>query len=149
MQKDKVTRRSFLKNSGLAAAGAVLASQVSSPQVSQAVAQEAVSDASVPAILGGPKSHTTGWKGWPEWDAEKFNPHINAVMNGRSWSRGGKVSEFEKKWAEMNGSKHCLTTVNGTNEVGYRARSYATKVVSFPLYAENNTAANCHEPAYT
>ena len=116
MQKNNVTRRSFLKSGTVAAAGAVLASQVALPQVSQAVAQpQAASDAAVPAILGGPKSHTTGWKGWPEWDAEKFNPHINAVMNSKIWSRGGKVNEFEKKWAAMNGAKHCLTTVNGTN----------------------------------
>ena len=111
MLKDKVTRRSFLKNSGLAATGTVLAAQVSS-----AVAQtEAPTNATVPAILGGPKAHKTGWQSWPQWDAEKFNPRMNAVMGGRVWSRSGKVDEFEKKWAAMNGSKHCLTTVNGTN----------------------------------
>jgi dTDP-4-amino-4,6-dideoxygalactose transaminase len=111
MQKDNVSRRSFLKNSGLAAAGAVLASQVSS-----VVAQtEVASDAVVPAILGGSKAHKTGWQAWPQWDAEKFNPRMNAVMGSRVWSRSGKVSEFEKKWAEMHGSRHCLTTVNGTN----------------------------------
>ena len=107
MPKDNVTRRSFLKSSGLAAAGAVLATQVS-PGVAQ-------TETAVPAILGGPKAHTSGWKGWPQWDAEKFNPRMNAVMSGRVWSRSGKVDEFEKKWAEMHGSKHCLTTVNGTN----------------------------------
>jgi dTDP-4-amino-4,6-dideoxygalactose transaminase len=111
MQKDSVTRRLFLKYSGLAAAGAVLASQVS-PTVAQT---EASADATVPAILGGPKAHKTGWQGWPQWDAEKFNPRMNAVMNGRVWSRSGKVSEFEEKWAALHGSKHCLTTVNGTN----------------------------------
>jgi len=111
MQNDNVTRRSFLKNSGLAAAGAVLASQVS-PVFAQT---ETVSDDAVPAILGGPKAHKTGWQSWPQWDAEKFNPRINDVMNSRTWSRAGKVGEFEKKWAELHGSKHCLTTVNGTN----------------------------------
>jgi len=111
MQKDRVTRRSFLKSSGLAAAGAVLATQVS-----QTVAQtDAASDAAVPAILGGPKAHKTGWQNWPQWDAEKFNPRMNEVMRGLVWSRSGKVSEFEEKWAAMHGSKHCLTTVNGTN----------------------------------
>jgi len=107
MQKNNVTRRSFLKSSALGAAGAALASQVS-PAVAQA-------DATVPAILGGPKAHTTGWQSWPQWDAEKFNPQMNAVMGSRYWSRAGKVTEFENKWAEMHGSKHCLTTVNGTN----------------------------------
>jgi len=107
MTKDKVTRRSFLKSSGLAATSTVLATQVPA-----AVAQ---GDATVPAILGGPKAHKTGWKSWPQWDAEKFDPQMNAVMKRAVWSRSGKVDEFEKKWAAMHGSKHCLTTVNGTN----------------------------------
>jgi len=107
MQKDNVTRRSFLKSSGLAVAGTALASQVS-PAVAQA-------DTTVPAILGGPKAHTTGWQSWPQWNAEKFNPQMNAVMAAHNWSRAGKVTEFEKKWAEIHGSKHCLSTVNGTN----------------------------------
>ena len=111
MQKNKVTRRSFLQSSGMVTAGAVLATQVTSTMAQT----EAPADATVPALLGGPKAHKTGWQPWPQWDAEKFNPRMNAVMQGRSWSRGGKVNEFEKKWADMHGSKHCLTTVNGTN----------------------------------
>jgi len=108
VQKNNITRRSFLKSSGLAAASTVLAVQSSS-----AAAQ--TTNATVPAILGGPKARTKGWTGWPQWDAEKFNPRLNAVMNTKVWSRSGKVDEFEGKWAAMNGSKHCLTTVNGTN----------------------------------
>ena len=71
--------------------------------------------AEIPAILGGPQVHKTGWKKWPYWDADKFNPRINEVMNKGVWSRSDRVSEFERKWASMHGSKHCLTTVNGTN----------------------------------
>ncbi len=111
MKNDKVTRRSFLKYNGLAAAGAVLATQI--PTVS-ALAQGSA-DATVPAILGGPKAHKTGWQSWPKWDSEKFDPQLNAVMKNRVWSRSAKVAEFEKKWAEMHGMKYCLTTVNGTN----------------------------------
>ena len=72
-------------------------------------------DETVPAILGGSKAHKTEWLPWPYWDAEKFNPRMSEVMQSRTWSRSGKVSEFEKKWAELHGSRHCLTTVNGTN----------------------------------
>ena len=107
MLKDKVTRRSFLKSSGLAVTSTALATQVPA-----AVAQ---GDATVPAILGGQKVHVTGWKAWPQWDTEKFDPQMSAVMKRGVWSRSGKVDEFEKKWATMHGSKHCLTTVNGTN----------------------------------
>ena len=107
MLKDKVTRRSFLKSSGLAATTTVLATQVPT-----AVAQ---ADATVPAILGGPKAYSKGMPTWPQWNAEKFDPQMNAVMKRGVWSRSGKVDEFEKKWATLHGSKHCLTTVNGTN----------------------------------
>ena len=106
-----VTRRSFLKSSGLAAAGAVLATQDS-----LASAKTVASfNETVPAILGGPQAHKTGWQPWPQWNAEKFNPRMNEVMQSGTWSRSAKVTEFEKKWAEMHGSRHCLTTVNGTN----------------------------------
>jgi len=108
-RKENVSRRSFLKSSGLAAAGAVLATQGSI-----ASARTGVSNETVPAILGGPKAHKTGWQSWPQWDA-KNNTRMIEVMQSGIWSRRSKVSDFEKKWAEMNGVKHCLATVNGTN----------------------------------
>lgn len=68
------------------------------------------------ALLGGkPIRGDKKWQRWPQWDAEKFNPKMNEVMGNLVWSRSDKVAEFEKKWAEMNGSKHFLSTVNGTN----------------------------------
>ena len=68
------------------------------------------------ALLGGTSVRgTKKWQNWPQWDAEKFDPKMSASMASRSWSRGKNVAEFEKKWAEMNDMKHCLTTVNGTN----------------------------------
>ena len=47
----------------------------------------------------------------------KIRPQDEQVMAKRVWSRSRKVTEFEQKWAEMNGSKHCLSTVNGTNAI--------------------------------
>ena len=68
------------------------------------------------AILGGnPVRGNKKWQAWPQWNTAKFNPRMNEVMVSGVWSRSDKVSEFEKKWAGMHGSKHCLTTVNGTN----------------------------------
>ncbi len=69
------------------------------------------------ALLGGTpvRGKDKRWQPWPQWDSEKFDPKMNEVMAKRVWSRSSKVTEFEQKWAEMNGSKHCLTTVNGTN----------------------------------
>lgn len=98
------TRRDFLKTGALSAAAL---SGVS------AVAQEA-GDAKTPAILGGAKAHTTGWTHWPDWRDED-NPVIEAVLKRGVWSRSNLVTEFENEWAKMNGSKHCLAVVNGTN----------------------------------
>lgn len=68
------------------------------------------------ALLGGTSIRgKKKWQNWPQWDAEKFDPKMNEVMGNRVWSRSKNVAEFEKKWAEMHGMKHCLTTVNGTN----------------------------------
>ncbi len=111
MKNDKLTRRTFLKSNGLAAVGAVLASGIPSASATA----RANLDAAVPAILGGPKAHTSGWQNWPKWDSEKFDPRLNEVMKKLVWSRSEKVAEFEKKWADLHGMKHCLTTVNGTN----------------------------------
>jgi dTDP-4-amino-4,6-dideoxygalactose transaminase len=108
MHNDRVSRRSFLKSSGLATAGAALATQASATSAQGA-------NETVPALLGGPRARKTGWQNWPPWDAEKFNPRLIEVMNRRNWVRGARVNEFEKKWADMHGVKHCLVTVNGTN----------------------------------
>ena len=68
------------------------------------------------ALLGGTSVRgKKKWQNWPQWDAEKFDPKMNEVMGNRVWSRSKNVAEFEKKWAEVHGMKHCLTTVNGTN----------------------------------
>ena len=69
------------------------------------------------ALLGGTpvRGKDKRWQPWPQWDSEKWDPQMNEVMAKRVWSRSRKVTEFEQKWAEMNGSKHCLSTVNGTN----------------------------------
>ena len=98
------TRRDFLKT------GAISAAAVSGLM---AVAQEAA-DPKIPAVLGGAKAHSTGWAHWPDWRDED-NPAIEAVLKRGVWSRSDLVTQFENQWAEMNGSKHCLAVVNGTN----------------------------------
>ena len=99
-----LTRRDFLKTGALSAAAL---SGVT------AAAQETL-DAKKPAILGGKAAHATGWAHWPDWRDED-TPAIEAVLKRGVWSRSNLVTEFENQWAAMNGSKHCLAVVNGTN----------------------------------
>ena len=109
MKSIEINRRSFIGT--VAAATAGVAASGFTP-----VFGSFRDTADKPAILGGtPVRANKKWLDWPQWDAEKFDPRMNEVMARRVWSRGDKVSEFEKKWAAMHGSKHCLSTVNGTN----------------------------------
>ena len=108
MKKKSINRRQFIGKTSALALGSVLAGSVSIAQSKNISGQLAVKGGT--SVRGNKK-----WLSWPQWDAEKFNPKMNEVMNGLVWSRSKKVAEFEKKWAGIHGSKHCLTTVNGTN----------------------------------
>lgn len=98
-----LSRRDFLR------AGAISAAAFSAIP---AIADTA--DADTPAVLGGPAARTIGAPGWPQWSSD-FNEEMANVMSRCVWSRSERVSEFERQWAEMNGAKHCLAVVNGTN----------------------------------
>lgn len=72
-------------------------------------------NSTVPAILGGSKAHTGVWPNWPVWKSPAEDEGLLKVLRSGVWSRAKLTSEFEQKWAEMIGTKRCLTTVNGTN----------------------------------
>lgn len=104
-----ISRRNFIGTAAAATAGIV--SGISTPTFGKS--QDTSGKL---ALLGGtPVRGKKKWQNWPQWDSENFDPRMNEVMAKRVWSRGAKVSEFEKEWAKINGSKHCLSTVNGTN----------------------------------
>ncbi len=67
------------------------------------------------AIQGGQPVRAKPWPAWPVWD-ESANEEILSVLRSGNWFRGQgtKVSEFEKKYAELMGAKHCLATASGT-----------------------------------
>jgi dTDP-4-amino-4,6-dideoxygalactose transaminase len=71
-------------------------------------------DNKLPAILGGTKSHHDLWPNWPVWKPD-YDEKILGVLRSRVWSRAEVTAEFEKKWAELIGTKRCLSVVNGTN----------------------------------
>ena len=104
----KCSRRHFVKQNSITGMGAILGLGLS-PSIYQDSA------AARPAILGGPKIRTKRWYRWPLWIPETDEKRLIEVIRSGVWSRSKVVAEFEKKWAEMIGSKRCLTTVNGTN----------------------------------
>ena len=109
MKNNEINRRRFIGTVAVASAGVATAGFAPIYGNSRDTAETL-------AILGGtPVRKNKEWQTWPQWNAEKFNPRMNEVMASGVWSRDDKVNDFEKKWAEMHGSKHCLSTVNGTN----------------------------------
>ncbi len=109
MKNKEISRRRFIGTVAAAATGAAVSGFTPVLGASRDTADKL-------ALLGGtPVRGNKKWQSWPQWNAEKFNPRMNEVMSSGVWSRSRKVAEFEKRWAEMHGSKHCLSTVNGTN----------------------------------
>lgn len=77
----------------------------------------ALSGASTPlAVLGGPKTRTEAFPGWPRIGPLE-EKELLGVLKGGHWYRGTgqNVNRFESKYAELTGAKHCLATANGTS----------------------------------
>lgn len=72
-------------------------------------------DSKLPAILGGKKSHQDLWPDWPVWKSPSYDESVLKVLRSGVWSRAQVTNEFEKKWANLIGTKRCLSVVNGTN----------------------------------
>ncbi|HBE41027.1 MAG TPA: glutamine--scyllo-inositol aminotransferase [Bacteroidales bacterium] len=104
------SRREFVKQNSIAGIGAAVAMSVG-----PAILANCAADTGLPAILGGQKIRTKEWPQWPIWDPSADEEQVIKVLRSGVWSRSGVVTEFEKKWAEMTGSKRCLAVVNGTN----------------------------------
>ncbi len=67
------------------------------------------------AVLGGQPVRTKDWSPWPIWNRDDEDQIISVLRSG-NWfrGRGTLVSEFEKKYAELMGTRHCLATASGT-----------------------------------
>lgn len=68
-----------------------------------------------PAILGGTKTRTTAFPGWPQFDARDDQALLQALHSGK-WGRliGQNVVSFEKAFADVAKAKHCVATSSGT-----------------------------------
>ena len=105
MTRHEFTRRNFIK----AASVGTVAATAAGPLVASSNATKKL------AIHGGEPAHKGGWPGWPIWDKEHDEESVLKVLRSGVWSRSGVVSEFEKRYASLMGTKRCLATTNGTN----------------------------------
>lgn len=110
MLKRNYSRREFVVKNSLAGIGTVAATSLA-----PTVMANRYSENSTPAILGGQKVRSKGWPGWPNWNPATDEEPLLKVMRSGVWSRANLVTEFEKKWAELIGTKRSLAVVNGTN----------------------------------
>ncbi|HEX40763.1 MAG TPA: DegT/DnrJ/EryC1/StrS family aminotransferase [Phycisphaerales bacterium] len=110
MDPRNLTRRQVLAT---ASAGAVASMSRAIPAYGNLVKK-----AGKPAILGGqPVRQNKGWPEWPHWDQEVVDAVVKTTKS-RIWCRiqsaSGTVPTFEKQFAEMMGTKHCVATGSGT-----------------------------------
>jgi perosamine synthetase len=108
MRSERITRRQMLYVASAGALGSMadltLPSQSGFP-----FPQEK------PALLGGAKTRVLPWPAWPVWDKNAEEKILTMLRSGRWWRGNGEsVLEFEKKYAELMGSKRCLATASGT-----------------------------------
>jgi len=111
MNKNDLTRRQFIA----AASAGPLAAAVSRTIPAYANISR---KAGKLAILGGePVRRNKSWPRWPYWD-ENVIDSIVKTTKSRIWcriqSRAGTVPTFEKKFAQLIGTKFCVATGSGT-----------------------------------
>ena len=109
MYTKSFSRREFIIKNSLTGLG-VLAGSAVFPTISFAGNRQ-----DVPALLGGAKVHTGDWPKWPAWNPATDEKILLESMRSGVWSRANLVTEFEQKWAQLMGSKRCLSVVNGTS----------------------------------
>lgn len=67
------------------------------------------------AIHGGPKTVTTNKTGWPNFDENAIGAVEQVLRSGKvNYWTGSKGMEFEKKFAEWQGSKYAISVATGT-----------------------------------
>lgn len=68
------------------------------------------------AVNGGIPYKQDPFPAWPVYDEREINNLVDVVKSQNWWRvTGTKVAEFEKKFAQFQGSQFCLGVTNGTN----------------------------------
>jgi len=99
------------------------------------------------AILGGPKTRSEPYPGWPVWDQRDIDVVVEVVKSGR-WGGypypGPKTAELARKFSELQGGGYAVPMINGTvtMEVALRAADigWGDEVI-VPAYTFQATAA--------
>ncbi len=107
MNAPRFNRRQFVAATSVGS----LASLAANPPATPAATRKSAAKL---AIEGGTPVRSKGWPGWPLWDPQEDEAQVLSVLRSGVWSRSRVVSDFEKKWAELNGAKRCLATTHGT-----------------------------------
>ena len=106
MSNQKFTRRQAIATGAIGAVGAMASFSFTSLNLS---------NINKLAIHGGEKVKSAPWPQWPVWDEGAEKDVINMLRSGRWWRGSGEyVADFEKKYAELMGTKRCLATASGT-----------------------------------
>ena len=67
------------------------------------------------AIHGGTKAVQNKLTGWPQFDDNAINSVVDVLRSGKvNYWTGRKGMEFEKRYAEWQGSQYAISTTNGT-----------------------------------
>ncbi|RKY00610.1 MAG: DegT/DnrJ/EryC1/StrS family aminotransferase [Spirochaetes bacterium] len=67
------------------------------------------------AIDGGEKAVKNKLQGWPQFDQKAIDAVVEVLRSGKvNYWTGSKGMEFEKKFAEWQGSKYAIAVTNGT-----------------------------------
>jgi len=110
MDRNNLTRRQLLATASVGTIAAVSQSIPTYGNISK--------KGSKLAILGGePARKNKPWPRWPYWD-ENIIDSVVKTTKSRIWcriqSRSGTVPTFEKKFAQLMGTKFCVATGSGT-----------------------------------
>ena len=67
------------------------------------------------ALHGGPKAVTNRLAGWPQFDQQAIDSVVEVLRSGKvNYWTGPKGMEFERRFAEWQGSKHAISVATGT-----------------------------------
>ena len=119
MDKNILNRRQFIAAASAGSLAAVASPPfLSSTEDTGAAYGNITKKASKLAILGGePVRKNKSWPRWPYWD-ENVIESLLATTKSRIWcriqSKSGTVPTFEKKFADLIGTKFCVATGSGT-----------------------------------
>ncbi|MCX6255565.1 MAG: DegT/DnrJ/EryC1/StrS family aminotransferase [Bacteroidia bacterium] len=125
MKNKLLTRRTFVKNTSIGAAGAVLTAGGMA-----SIYSNIIQDVEKPAILGGSPVRPKGSDlevSWPIYDDTDVQMYLDAFKSKR-WSEYTNSAKelsvrFEKEFAELMGAGYCAVTNSGTDALDAAQRA--------------------------